>query len=81
MWQRRLDVDLLAGERMAKAKRARVQELPFQAEVPPYAVLGVPGHRQVDRGEVHADLMRTPGFEANFEKRVLAQKLRRSRSA
>ena len=79
--ERRLDVELRAGERMAKAKPVCMQELPLELEVTPHAVLGISGDGQVDRGEVHADLVRAARFQANVEERVLAHELDRPRSA
>ena len=58
-----------------KRKPVRVQELPLEAEVAPHAVLRVSGDGQVDRGEVHADLVRAARLQANVEERVLAHEL------
>ena len=37
-----------------------VQELALEAEIAPDAVAGVAGNREVDRGQVHTDLVRPP---------------------
>jgi hypothetical protein len=40
-----------------------VEELPLEAEIARDTVHGIAGHRQVDRSQMHADLMRAPGLE------------------
>ncbi len=52
-----------------------VQELAAQAEVTRHAVDPVARHREADRGEVHADLMRAPGLQAHLEERPPGQRL------
>ena len=58
-----------------EAQAVRVQELPLEAEVAPHAVARVAGHREVDRGEVHADLVGPPRLERDLEERVLGQEV------
>ncbi len=60
---------------MREAKTMRVQELPFEAEISPDAILRVSRDREVDRGQMHADLMRASRFQANLEQSMAAQGL------
>jgi len=60
---------------MREGEPCGVQELPFEAE-PRDAVDAVAGDGQVDRGQVHADLVRSAGLEPDAEERVLRQELR-----
>ncbi len=60
---------------MLEAKAVRVQELPFEAEVTPHAVTLVAGDLEVDRGEVHADLVSPPRLQCDLEERVLGKEL------
>jgi len=52
-----------------------MEKLPFETEVARDAVGGVAGDGKVDRGEMDADLMRSPRLEANAQKRVARQEL------
>ena len=52
-----------------------MEELAFQAQVAGAAVERVAGHRQVDRVEVDADLVRPPGFQRHAEQGVPRQQL------
>ena len=63
------------AQRMAEAEPVRVQELPLEAEVAADAVLRVSRDGEVDRRQVHADLMRPARLQANVEQRVLAHEL------
>ena len=54
-----------------------MQELPLEAEVARDAVDGVSRDREVDRLEVHADLVRPPRLQPDREQRVLRQQLER----
>src|SRR5205085_10295195 len=67
---RRLQIDPFTGDRMDECESRRVQELPPQPELVRPAVDRISGHRQVDRREVHADLMRAPRLETHVEQRV-----------
>ena len=59
---------------MHEAQAVRVQELPLEAEVAPHAVHRVAGDGEVDRREVHADLVRPTGLETHVEERVLGER-------
>src|SRR5690349_5622397 len=50
-----------------------VQELPLEAELSGTAVERVTGDRQVDRGEMHADLVRPSRLERRAQERVARQ--------
>jgi hypothetical protein len=52
---------------MREAEAMGVQELSREPEVSLRAVLRVTGDRQVDRGEVDANLMRPSGFQPHVE--------------
>ena len=52
-----------------------MQELALEAEVVLHPVGGVAGHREVDRGEMDADLMRPPRLEPHVQERVLRERL------
>ena len=54
----------------AKREAIRVQELPLEPQIAFDAVQRVPGDRKVDRGEMHADLVRAAGLEPDVEERV-----------
>src|SRR5262249_46132713 len=72
--QRRDDLDLLPRDGVRKREPARVQELPREAEAGE-AVDPAADDRQVDRGQVHADLVRATGLQAHPQERVLGQEL------
>src|SRR5579864_8971396 len=69
------DVDLGLRERMPEGEPGRMQELPGEAELPGAPVQRVAGDRQPDGGQVHADLVRPPGFQAYAQQRVPRQQL------
>ena len=58
---------------MREQEPVRVQELPLEAEVACDPVLRITRHREVDRGEVYADLVRAPRLEPELEERVPGQ--------
>src|SRR4051812_12169455 len=60
---------------MGEREPRGVEELSLQAEVSPDAVRRVAGDRQVDRGEVDADLMRAAGLEPDAQERMSRQEL------
>src|SRR6266436_895076 len=60
---------------MLKREPRRVQELALEAELDGTAVQRVAGDGQVDRGEMHADLMRAPGLECHAQQRMTRQQL------
>ncbi len=60
---------------MREAKTMRVQELPFEAEITSDAILRVSRDGEVDRRQMHPDLMCAPGLQANVEQRVAGQEL------
>src|SRR5918999_1432391 len=68
--QRRLDLDAFPGEGMWERQPRGVQELALEAELPGPAVHGIARHRQVDRREVDADLVRAPGLELHVQERM-----------
>ncbi len=49
-----------------------MQELPLEPEVAADAVLRVSRDGEVDRRQVHSDLMRTARLQADVEQRMLA---------
>ena len=57
-----------------------MEKLPLEAQ-PRNAVVAISQHRQVDRGQVHADLVRAARLELHPQQRVLGQQLCRPRSA
>jgi hypothetical protein len=65
----RLDVDSLARERMLERKPVRVQELALERLVGD-AVDAVADHGEIDRGQVHTDLVRAARLELDSEERV-----------
>ena len=77
--QRRVDLDALLGERVREREAGRMQELAPEGGLGD-AVDGVADDREVDRGEVDADLVRPPRLEADVEERVARVGLDRSRS-
>ena len=60
---------------MTEAQCERVQELPREPQVARHAIARVSAHRQADRGEVHANLVRAAGLEPDLEERVLGELL------
>ena len=60
---------------MGEREPRGVEELPLQAEVSPDAVRGIAGDRQVDRGEMDADLMGAASLEPDAEERMARQEL------
>src|SRR5581483_2409344 len=60
--QRRRDVDPLAGQRVVECEASRVQELAPEPKIL-HAVDGIAGDRQLDRGEVDADLVHAAGLQ------------------
>src|SRR5213079_338053 len=73
--QGRLHLDVSAGERMREGEACRVQELPLQAELARPPVDGIARDGEIDRGQVHTDLMRPPRLEADVEEGVPPQRL------
>src|SRR5215212_611561 len=65
-------LDPLAGERVREGEFGRVQELALQPRFG-NAVDGIPGDREVDRGQMDADLMRAAGLEVDAEQRVMVE--------
>jgi hypothetical protein len=53
----------------------RVEELALEAEIVAHAVRAVARDGQLDRSEVHADLVRAAGLESDLEQRMLAEEL------
>ena len=60
---------------MDEGEPGRVEELPPEPELTGAAVERVAGHRQVDRLEVHADLMRAAGLQGNPQERMATEQL------
>ena len=60
---------------MREREAARVQELPLEPELVGTAVHRVPGDGEVDRSEMHADLVRPPRLEPDGEQRVAREEL------
>src|SRR6059058_1278875 len=52
-----------------------MEELALQIELARLPIDGVACHRQVDRREMHADLMRPAGLEPHVEERVAGKEL------
>src|SRR5438105_9609926 len=73
--QRRGHVDVLARHRMRERETRGMQELPVQPELAGAAVDGVAGNREVDRRQVHPDLVRSSGLEPDPQQRVAPQQL------
>src|SRR5262245_22230109 len=72
--QRRFDLDSLARERVRERKSVRVQELAPELLVR-NAVDAVSHDREVDRGQMDADLVRPAGLEAHIQDCVGAEQL------
>ena len=70
-----------AGERLRELEARGVQELAVEPVAVRRAVLAVAAHRVPDRLEVHADLVRPPGLQANAQQRRARQRLLERRSA
>jgi hypothetical protein len=60
---------------MVEGEPRCVKELPLEAEIARDAVERITGDGEVDRGEMHANLVRTACFEPNAQERVLWQEL------
>ena len=73
--QRRREIHRLAGKGMPEREPCRVEELAREAELTRSAVHRVTRDREVDGGEVDADLMRAAGLEADAQERVARQEL------
>src|SRR5438128_11872465 len=73
--ERRGRLDPLARDRMRERQPRGVQELALQVQVARTAVDGVAGDREVDRRQVHADLVRATGLQRDAQERVLRQEL------
>src|SRR4051794_10107192 len=58
---------------MSEREPRRMQELPLQTEIVSDPVHPVTRDGKADRLEVHPDLVRPPGLEANAQKRSIAQ--------
>ena len=54
---------------MIESESRGVQELALEPEAPARAVIGVAAHGMADRAQVHADLVRTAGLEAQPQQR------------
>src|SRR3954452_13066633 len=65
--QRRLHLDLLTRERMCEREAGRVEELAVEIELAGSPVQGITRDRQVDRGDVDANLMRPSRLELHVE--------------
>src|SRR5215213_4614435 len=74
-WERRIDLDTLARDRMREGEPRGVEELTLEAEVTANAVHRVARDRQADRPEVDADLVRSSGLEVDGEERVRRKQL------
>jgi hypothetical protein len=60
---------------MVEREPRRVEELPLEAEIARDAVERIAGDGKVDRGEMHADLVRTARCKADTQERPLRQEL------
>jgi len=60
---------------MDEREACSVQELPLEPELARAPVHPIAGDRQVDRAEVHPDLVRAPGLEPHVEQRMSWQQL------
>src|SRR5262245_36513958 len=60
---------------MGEAEVRCVQKLTLEAEIARDAVLGVSRDGQVDRGQMHADLVRPSRLETDVEERMLPHPL------
>src|SRR5438093_515836 len=60
---------------MRERQAARVQELALEAELARASVDRVTRNREVDRRQVHADLVGAAGFELDLEERVTREQL------
>ncbi len=65
--QRCCGLDVLSRERVLEAEPLGVEELPPKAEIAPYAIRAVARHGQIDRGQVHPDLVRATRLEPDLE--------------
>ena len=74
------DVDLGLRQRVREPEPPGVQELALEPEVACHAVDGIAAHREADRLEMDADLVRAPGLEPDVEQRVLAPSSPRPRT-
>src|SRR5437763_1053256 len=73
--KRRRDVDRRSRDGMGEGEPGRVEELALEAEVSSDPVDGVAGDREIDRGEVHADLVRSPGLESDAQECMVREQL------
>src|SRR6476619_4247772 len=60
---------------MGEPQPMRVQELALEIEITSQAVRHITGNWKLDRGEVDADLVRSPGLEPYVEEGMLRQEL------
>ena len=63
-------LDVLARDGVLEGQPRRVQELALEAEQPARAVLRIAAHRMADGAQMHADLVRAPGLEAQAQQRA-----------
>ena len=73
--QRRLELELLARERVPEPELGAVQELAGEAVAPGMPVARVARDRVADRGEVGADLVGAAGLQAHLDQGVRRQQL------
>src|SRR5260221_3555337 len=73
--QRRGDVDRLARDRMPEGEPRRMEELALEPELAAAAGERVARDREVDRLEMHADLVRPPRLERDSQERVTPEQL------
>src|SRR5215831_13534622 len=69
----RIDIDPLPREGMLEREPRRVEELALEVELARPAVDRIARDRELDRGEMDADLVRPPGLEADVEERMASE--------
>src|SRR2546423_445135 len=73
--ERRAYVDRLARDGMVEGESRCVEELPLEPQIARDAIERITGDGEVDRGEMHADLVRTAGLQADAQECALRQEL------
>src|SRR5207237_3647268 len=73
--ERRGYVDRLARDGMVEGESRRVEKLPLEPQIARDAVERITGDGEVDRGEMHADLVRTAGLQSDAQECALRQEL------
>ena len=71
--QRRMGFDTRFREGMVERQPTGMEELTLQPEVAAHAVDGISRYGQLDRGQMNADLVRSPRLQAHPQERVAVE--------